>query len=465
MLDQDIAIEEEFLEDQEIMDTASKEHPWVDEVAMAGPRVVALQANAFLLRCKADLARIKHQEEEELREDPPPERQQKRWWTRPWLMRRPAVGQYHQLLAELEDQDVGAFKNFVRINPEMFIAVLERIECYITKADTPMRKALEPGLKLAITLRFLATGDSYKTLMYGFRVAHNTICSFIGPVCQAIVSAFGDEYLKTPSTEEEWREIEAVFRKKWNLPHCLGAIDGKHVALFRPPKSGSAFFNYKSFFSIVLMAVVDGDYKFININCGAKGASSDGGVFAAIEFNKEMENGDRNVPADEPLPGGDPNKPVPYFFVGDEAFPLKTWLMKPLPRRNLTHEELIYNYRISRARRVVENAFGILAARFRCLLRPLDMRPEKAIKVVIACCCLHNILRTQQYGPDPTALVDQEDPNTHQVIPGPWRTETNMLPLLDRRGGYGSPTAKAIREVLMQYVNGPGAVPWQDAQV
>ena len=234
-------------------------------------------------------------------------------------------GTVHQLLKQLEREDVGAFKNFVRVNPNLFTAVLERIEADITKQDTNWRKALEPGLKLAITLRFLATGDSYKTPMYGFRVAHNTICKFIPPVCEAIINAFGEDFMATPDTQEEWREIEAVFRTKWNLPHCLGAIDGKHVALWCPPKSGSEYFNYKGFFSIVLMAVVDGNYKFLNINVGAKGAGSDGGVFAEIDFKKDMDSGLLNLPPAEPLPGGDPTKPVPYFFVGDEAFPLKTW--------------------------------------------------------------------------------------------------------------------------------------------
>lgn len=440
--------------------------PLVDDVALGRSRLLALELYGSLLHSEIEIAKRKREEEETREEEQRAERRPRRWWVRPWLLTRPAVGHYHQLLVELEREDAGAFKNFVRVNPQLFTAILERIEDQIRKKDTRFRKALEPGLKLAITLRFLATGDSFKTLMYGFRVASNTICKFIPLVCEAIVDAYAEEFLSTPDTPEEWLEIEEVFRKKWNMPHCLGAIDGKHVAIWCPPKSGSEYFNYKSFFSIVLMAVVDGSYRFLNINVGAKGAGSDGGVFAEIDFKKDMDSGLLNLPPAEPLPGGDPTKPVPYFFVGDEAFPLKTWLMKPLPRRNLSHREAIYNYRISRARRVVENAFGILAARFRCLLRTLHLTPDRAIKVVIACCCLHNMLRTLAYGgPDHGALVDREDPQTHQVIPGLWRLETNMLPLRDRRGGYGEPTAKAVREVLINYVNEGGAVPWQDDKV
>ena len=211
----------------------------------------------------------------------------------------------------------------MRVNPDLFIHVLEQIEPLITKQDTHLRLALRPGLKLAVTLRFLATGDSYKTLMYGFRVSHNAICGFLPEVCEAITRTFGEEFLRTPTATEDWREIERVFRTRWNLPHCLGAIDGKHVPITCPPGTHSEYFNYKSFFSILLMAVVDADYRFLNINVGASGSQSDGGVFRDIPFRNDMEEGLLGIPGDEPLPRGNPRLPIPFFFVGDEAFPLK----------------------------------------------------------------------------------------------------------------------------------------------
>ena len=437
--------------------------PLVDDLALAHTRLRGLHIyKGFMLRHRANIAYRRGQEERRLEEQRRLKRREKRWWVRPCLLNRDLVGQYHVLLRELDREDVGAVKNFARVNPQLFEAILQRIGHDIAKEDTNARKALEPGLKLPVTMRFLATGDSYHSLSYGFLVGPNTICDFLSPVCEAILPHFPNECMETPDTQREWRKIESVFRKKWNLPHCLGAIDGKHVAVWCPPKTGSEYFNYKSYYSIVLMAVVDGNYRFLNINVGAKGSTSDGGVFQHIDFTQDMEGGLLDIPPAEALPGGDPNKPVPYFFVADEAFPLKTWIMKPVPRRNLTQAEAIYNYRISRARRDVENAFGILAARFRCLLRPMNIRPEKAISVVIVCCVLHNNLRSREFrGPHIRGLIDAEDPDTHEVNPGLWRLETNMFPLQNRRGAYGDPPAKEVRGILMDYVNGPGAVPWQ----
>lgn len=86
------------------------------------------------------------------------------------------------------------------------------------------------------------------------------------------------------------------------------------------------------------------------------------------------------------------NESVPYVILADAAFPLQQHILKPYPSRNLTYEEWVYNYRLSRGRRVVENTFGILANRFRVLLTKIYL-PVKTVQVItLACCALHNYL-------------------------------------------------------------------------
>lgn len=92
-------------------------------------------------------------------------------------------------------------------------------------------------------------------------------------------------FLQRPSTEEEWSHIAEEFYKRWGFPNCLGALDGKHVA-FRPLRSeGSRFFNYKAFNSVVLLALVDANKKFIYVDVGALGRISDGGVFSRCRLS------------------------------------------------------------------------------------------------------------------------------------------------------------------------------------
>ncbi len=96
-------------------------------------------------------------------------------WVRAWLLRRPIYGHYETLLAELNREDLPAFRNYTSMDPDMFFELVDRLPPRIEKQDTWYWKALQPGLKVAITLRCLAKGDSYYSLVYNFRVAHNTI--------------------------------------------------------------------------------------------------------------------------------------------------------------------------------------------------------------------------------------------------------------------------------------------------
>lgn len=161
-------------------------------------------------------------------------------------------------------------------------------------------------------------------------------------------------------------------------------MDGRHIK-FRPPRSdGSYYFNYKGDHSIVLLAVADAKYKFIYVNVGCNGRMCDGGVFRESNLKKACKNNCLHFPPMDNLPGR--NMKVPYVFIADDAFPLCDTIMKPYPSRGLTNSQRIFNYRLSRARRVVENAFGILANRFRVLLNPISLRPCKVEKITFSLC-------------------------------------------------------------------------------
>lgn len=209
----------------------------------------------------------------------------------------------------------------------MFDKLLNRIRPRIAKHNTCYQQALDPGLKLAVTLRYLASGDSYSSLAYDFRVRGNTISVFVPEVCRAIVEEYKDEVIPCPTTTEEWRVITAEFEHKWNVPHACGAIDGKHVAIKKRPHSGWLFFNYKGFFSIVLMGLVDANYHFLWVDFGGDGAISDEQIFNESELKECLEDGSINFLAPDPLPHDD--QTTPYFLLGDNAFTLRTFMMKP----------------------------------------------------------------------------------------------------------------------------------------
>ena len=262
------------------------------------------------------------------------------------------------------------FRNLTSMEPAFFNLIEERITPSLRKSVTNFRQPLEVGLKLAVTLRHLSTGESYTSLQYHWRVGRSTICKFIPQVCKAILKEFQQEYLVCPTDPEDWKKIEQRFRNRWNVPHAVGALDGKHIAIKKPKKSGSEYFNYKGYFSLVLLALVDADYKFLWVNAGDSGSSSDAQIFNRSKLKRRIENETLGLPPPETLGSGVPN--LHYFLLGDDAFALMSWLVKPYSRRQLTREERIANYRISRGRRVVENSFGILVKRFRVLLTTME---------------------------------------------------------------------------------------------
>lgn len=207
--------------------------------------------------------------------------------------------------------------------------------------------------------RYLATGNSMKSLATTFRLGESTVRQIIYEACTAIFKKLSPNVMPVP-TEADWKRKEQRFRSQWNFLNCIGALDGKHVIIEAPPNSGSLYFSYKKTFTIVLLALVDADYRFTVIDVGALGKNSDSQILINSNFGKALIDGQLNLPADRLIQGTDIK--LPHVIVGDEAFPLTRHLMRPYPANQLTNDEdkKAFNFRLSRARRVSENAFGLL---------------------------------------------------------------------------------------------------------
>nr|CAI5824170.1 unnamed protein product [Callosobruchus analis] len=333
-----------------------------------------------------------------------------------------------------------------------FEILLNKIGPKIVKIDTNLREAIPVKERLAITLRFLATGDSYTSLQYLFKISKQSISLIVPEVCSALIDALKD-YVKMPTTPEEWLTVAQRFETVWDFPNCVGSMDGKHIALQAPVNSGSEYHNYKGFFSIVLFALVDADYNFLFVDIGCQGRISDGGVFQHSVLYHKI--------AYEEL-----NKDAPYIFIADDAFPLTKHIMKPYsgvhPRGSI---ERIFNYRLSRARRVVENVFGIISSVFRVLRKPLLLEPNKAQVIVMAIVCLHNYLKKSKTSSNiyiPPGSVDSEEQGRRTL--GHWRNLHNADCLENIRNvpRRATTNAKDIRKEIAEYFTSTGVVSWQN---
>lgn len=197
------------------------------------------------------------------------------------------------------------------------------------------------------------------------------------------------------------------------------------------------------------------------------GSMSDGRVWSNSDFGQALDHGEIDLPLDKPLPGSDIS--FPHFFVGDEAFPLKRNLMRPFPGRMhqvLSDEQRIFNYRLSRARRVLENAFGILTMRWQVLNSPLICSVDKGEDIIKVLVCLHNMLMDNKVDyVNPVQLeLEQQDGSIQSKA---WTAQVieNHFQRLGRVGANRAASiVNGMREHFANYLAsdiGTAQAPWQ----
>lgn len=144
-------------------------------------------------------------------------------------------------------------------------------------------------LNFYLFYRYLSTGMSFRSLAFSFRMGASTVSKIVKEVVKVLWQTFQPLHMQIPSKEDFLKTAEDYYNL-WNFPHCLGAIDSKHIRVNSPKHSGSVYYNYKNFFSIVLQAITDANYKFINIEVGGYGKQSDGGTFRASSVYHMLSN-------------------------------------------------------------------------------------------------------------------------------------------------------------------------------
>lgn len=197
-----------------------------------------------------------------------------------------------------------------------------------------------------------------------------------------------------------------------------------------------------------MLALVDANYKFIVVDVGAFGKNSDASILRNSSLGKGLQDGTLNIPAHKIPLGG--TELLPHVIVGDEAFPLCTYLMRPYSRDDVQRDEekKVFNYRLSRARNTVENTFRLLARKLR-LFERLSMHEEHIVTVVITTCCLPNFLR------DDTCYWTEHDLNISLA-------EMSGLQNLRNIRGNSRTDALTVRDNFKNYFNSEvGLVEWQ----
>ncbi|CAH1986674.1 unnamed protein product [Acanthoscelides obtectus] len=343
--------------------------------------------------------------------------------------KRKIYGEYHHLFQDIK-ADKQRFYRYTRMTPETFYYILDKVEHRLIKNWCNWhQQPILPEERLVVTIRYLATGATFAHLASEFRMGLSTIKDIIEETTNVLWDELHPVHMPIP-TKEAFRAIANDFNNIWNFPNVLGAIDGKHVRILCPDGSGSMFYNYKKYFSVVLQAVADANYKFITIDIGGFGKQSDGGTFKASELYQRLSTGQMDIPEAEYLPGT--NVKTPYVFLGDEAYPLLRYLLKPFGGRNLPSEQRNFNKRLSRARKTIECAFGIVNSKWRLLSKCIETNIDVADQIVKCICVLHN------------TIIDKEGINRNL-------TPVHLVRRRWNNSGHDSNEAMDIRNIYVNY--------------
>lgn len=338
------------------------------------------------------------------------------------------------------------FFNYFRMSMTSFDDLLELVREDIATANTTFRDSISPEEKLIVTIRYLATGCSIGDLHYGYLLGKSTISGILRQVCAVIWERLKTKYMPE-MTKEMWEEVRQGFENHVNFPNCIGAIDGKHVRLIQPSGTGSMYYNYKKFFSIVLLAMCDTNYSFTYVDIGAYGKSSDPAVFHNSMLYKKLMENTMNLPDAKPIFSNNTTC-LPHVIVGDEAFGIMKHIMRPYSGKHLTYKKKIFNYRLSRARQFIECTFGILANKWRIFHRPLNVEMLFAENIIKACCILHNYVRERDgYTFEDTLF------------------EAPMADLTEGNATRGSVSANQARDMYADYFVTEGRCAWQDKMI
>ncbi|XP_071572853.1 putative nuclease HARBI1 [Temnothorax nylanderi] len=292
------------------------------------------------------------------------------------------------------------FKEHFRIFPETFQMVLRLLRPAVNATNARGKKQISLEKQLMITLWFMATPDSYRSVCVKFGVGKTTALRAVRRVTYAL-HCLAPRFIKWPRGEEATCVIEEFQRAK-DFPGVIGAVDGSFIQIRAPKEDAASYICRKKYPTIHLQAVYDARSLFTHCYAGHVGSVHDARVF-------------RNSPLAEFIQKPDEYFPSNSHLLGDAAYTFHSHVMVPFrDNGHLTPRQKNFNYCLSSSRMAIERAFGLLKVRFRILLDCLPLTDiTKIPQFIIACCVMHNICILQNDNVDVVVCFNNEN-----VAPG-----------------------------------------------
>ena len=287
----------------------------------------------------------------------------------------------------IEEYDDDRWSSLFRMTKASVFDLSHQLRPFIQKQNTKYRLAIPVVVRVACTLFKLAHATNTRSCSEMFAIGMSTVSNVIHETCRAINIVLRHE-IAWP-TGNRLLQVQSDFKVLCGLPGVGGAIDGTHIHISKPRVGPEAYFYFKTHgYTLNCQAVVDSRKVFLDLFLGMPGSTNDSRMLRRSSLYQLAMRG-------ELFPPSLGREGFPPYLLGDSGYPNLPWLVTPHRGNNLTMLEALYNMKLRRGRRVVENAFGILKMTWRELLGKSELNVVYMPDVITACAILHNILRKQ----------------------------------------------------------------------
>ncbi|KAL0810119.1 hypothetical protein ABMA28_010921 [Loxostege sticticalis] len=329
-----------------------------------------------------------------------------------WL-RRQRRNDFRHCLERIAEMPDLFFREQFRLNKSTFRKLCIDLRTYTSLRGT---KEIPLEVKVLCTLSFLATGSYQRIVGVTQHLPQRTTSRCI----RQVVGALNNEvilkkWIVFPQTQPERSRIRQEFQRIFHIPGVIGCIDCTHIAIVRPDEDEHLYFNRKGYHSLNVQMICDHNLKILNVNAKFGGATHDSFIWSSSHVEQYMrglhQNGEQT------------------WLLGDSGYPQRAWLMTPILNAAPGSREEVYTTRHVQARNSIERCFGLLKARWRCLLkhRTLHYHPHVASEIIHACCVLHNIALHARL-PPPTDVAEQHgDGNDIQALPTDSSSQDDLM--------------------------------------
>ncbi|XP_069585015.1 uncharacterized protein [Ranitomeya imitator] len=207
---------------------------------------------------------------------------------------RESCGAYHTLYSEL-NANPDNFPEYTRMSQETFWDLLGRVQGAIRRQDTQLRRAIPAEERLLVTLRFLATGESLSSLHFQYRLGISTLSGIVVDTCRSLWNVLWDECIPYPPRKCGWK-LPTYSGECVISPTVWEQWTESTYRLPNPPDLDPSSFNYKKYFSVVLMVIAYADCRFIAVDIGASGRGNDSQTFKNSDMGRHLYGKNINFP-------------------------------------------------------------------------------------------------------------------------------------------------------------------------